>query len=664
MQNFLSDLNPEQLKAATTLDGPLLILAGAGSGKTKTIISRTANLIKNKTLGNHILILTFTNKAAKEMKERGIKLITELNLNSPIPEFSTFHRWGFSFLKKYASESKQIKPNFTIADTNTQKSLITQIIKYEFGEDEKEIKAQNLIAIFGIFQNNFIDYQNKDITTKQIKNLNRKSKLVLESNNIDTPNKLKKTINSYIKYKEELKANNIVDFDDLINLPIYILEENKQIRKNIQDYYHYIMVDEFQDTNTTQIKLLNLILNKNQNICVVGDDSQSIYGWRGAKIENILTFHKQYKNTTLVNLKINYRSSKNIVSASNTLLKSSTETHEQKEKLKAFSKDKGKVLVQAFYNADEEAKQISKAINKILDKGFKPQDIVVLYRNNMIARIIEKEFIFNNIPYNILKGRSLLDKKSVQEFITFFTLFINKKNNLNLELALTSTAKYISIAKMKEIKTYCIQNNISLTKFLSDHLDKIKFNKPQLEKLNAFKENTETIRTLIKEKRDIQDIIDYFQFNFTLIPEYQKIIENSTSETSIDLATKQLNNINIISSILLKYDTVENFIEAMGLTEEVEDKKENKVSLMTAHGSKGLEFDFVFLASASDGIFPSSRSIQNNDIEEERRLFYVAITRPKKFLFVSYIQNNYSGDLKPSRFIKEAKLADFMKEKK
>ena len=669
---ILEKLTPEQYKAATEFYGPMLILAGAGSGKTTTLVARTANMMYHGIDGRNILVLTFTNKAANEMKERGMEMIKGMSEDVSAPTFTTFHSFGYKFLKRYLiSETYlKLKANFTLADEGVQLKIIKSIIKDMFLNKDQKVTNKNIYAIIGILQNNLIGYEKADVTFKEIQELIRsysksnKSLNWLQGNGIETKDDIVKLAKIFVEYKLQLRENNLVDFDDLINLPITILKKNKEIKKFINKKFQYIMVDEFQDTNYSQIEMLNLILNRDDNICVVGDDSQSIYGWRGADIEYILNFHKQYRKVKKINLKENFRSTKNIVKKANKLIEKAEEKHEFKEALVAFKKEKGFIKTQQYRNQWEEAQKISEYIKSLINKKVEPKDIAVLYRNNFISTAFEKELIKNKVPYRIYKGRALMQKKIIHEYMSIFQFLVNKTNSIALETVLTSSKiltekKIDEIKKKQDLRDFIFsKNKDNLFEDESNHYDKL--SKTQKDRVESFKKNINITTLMMKNQEETSDIVNFINREFSFLKNIKKTIDTSKSANSIDKAEKELEDINILISIIVDFKTIEDFIEEIGLDEntEIKSEEENKVNLMTMHSSKGLEFDCVFLPRMNEGVLPSARSLNNLKVyEEERRLAYVALTRAKRFLHVSYIQiDMFKKPSFPSVFIKEAGL--------
>lgn len=664
--NILSELNPEQKSAAEHTTGPMLILAGAGSGKTKTITIRTAYLISKGVEGNKILILTFTNKAAREMDERGMKILYENKIICTQPEFTTFHSWSLKFLRNHIQYLDEIDMDFTIADESNSKSIIRNIMDmYKVDEKYEDIKDSNISSVFSIIQNNLAPYDTEEMSIKAIEDLYSKGnlKIFFTKNFFNTPNRIKLLGKIYFQYKKELRKNNLVDFDDLINLSVKILE-NEDVRKKMRKKYDYIMVDEFQDTNFAQIKLLDALINDKNNIAVVGDDSQSIYGWRGADIQYILKFHERFVGTKVVNLISNYRSTPDIVKKANKLLESADEKHDLKEKLKAFKKEDGEIVIKSFKSnmnikktADVyENEYVATKIKELLNNGVKPSEIAVLYRVNSIYKNLEPKLIANRIPYQIYKGRSMFERKAIKEMLELIKFLINEKNTISLEDFLTSTVKIISKSKLDEIVTG------SLNKFiLKRKYKQTKLPKKNIEKLDAFVDFCEEAKKLIEDEAPLEEILQYIFNHCGLIQEYKRIIETTKSIATKDTAERALVDLNFIYNTILQFESLRNFYEDITLApDDAEKSDDEKIKLMTVHSSKGLEFEYVFVIRFNQGVFPSQRSFLEGTLEEERRLAYVAITRAKKFLSLSYVDFYFGRPAKESQFIKEAGLSNLL----
>ena len=668
---YLEDLNEQQYEAAVHTEGPLLILAGAGTGKTKTIVTRTAYMIhKKKCEPNNILTLTFTNKAAREMKERGEKILMKTGLWTGIsPEFTTFHSWGAKFLKRIPEEilvNYNINIRYTIADSTDQISILSKLANQIFTKKEMEsVKPKKMLLPLGNIQNRLTPYTTAEEALIKINEImEEEGETWLESVFTEeiTERLIDKLSEIFVSYKKELRANNMLDFDDLINLPIYILQDFPHIKNAVREQYQYIMVDEFQDTNGSQLELLNLMLNDKQNICVVGDDAQSIYGWRGANINYILNFHKVRKNTKKVNLNMNYRSRKTIVKKANKLLVSAEQKHELKESLKAFSSSEGKAEGFFFRRPEEEASFIAKKINTEVFTGKSSYgEMAVLYRAGHINRRIEVELISNSIPYKIHNGKTLLERKAALEIISYFKFLQNIDNSLALSKILIS-ASILSEKRASDFQVEADKKGLNLINYLKEE----DFDIPRLGKLTKDKISSflRELRFFYKSKKEdhILFINEFFDSN-AISKVHKNVIRKKlegekVAETSYDSAMSALNIIDIIKSITLKFRSIEEFLEVAALEGEQEDIEENKVNLMTVHASKGLEFGNVFIAGFTQGVFPSLKTLDPKVLEEERRLAYVAITRAKKHLYITgagkYFGGPKSESLPPSQFFHES----------
>lgn len=672
---FLQDLNSDQFSAASTIEGPLLILAGAGSGKTKTIVARTAYIIEQKkALANEILIMTFTNKAAREMKERGEKILQKHNLWSGLsPEFTTFHSWGAKFLKSVGLiylPAFGLNQKFNIADDSDQSVILNKLIPTIFTKEEAEsIKANEVLLPLGNIQNKLVSYNDLETTFEELSAVCFNDGVSWLESAFPAPvteSIIEKISKLFIAYKMELRKNNLIDFEDLINLPIQILSQNNEIKSILREKYKYIMVDEFQDTNGSQLTLLNLLLNEKLNICVVGDDSQSIYGWRGANIDYILNFHNTYKDTKKINLKINYRSTKSIVSTANKLLTNSKQKHEFKEYLEAFKESEGVVRGKFFRYADEEAKFVSNLIRRILEaRRTVPGEIAILYRSAMVYRKVESELIANRINYKIHRGKTLLERTAALEVINYLKLLTNVQNSLAL-------AKVLSSAVMSDKRVSEFQEEAELSGLsLLDYLDNGEFGIKGLRKnteddINSFTREVRYFNALKNsEKISFSEFMEeFFNKNICTI-QHKEVVKKKlggekVAESSFEKAMSSLKIIEIVKDLSKRYSSIEEFLEIVSLEGEEEDKEDNKVNLMTVHASKGLEFEYVFVIGFSQGIFPSSRNTSFKELEEERRLAYVALTRAKHGLYVTGAQSYFGGAnevLKsPSQFYFESNI--------
>ena len=615
----IEDLNSKQKEAVINTEGPMLILAGAGSGKTRVLTTKIAYLIEEKSVDpTNILAITFTNKAANEMKERVQKM---LGFSSNVIQISTFHSFGLSIIKRYYNELG-FKSNFTIIDSDDSLSTIKRIIK-----------DMNLDTTV--------------INPKTIRN-----KISSAKNELMTPSELDKFSNSeidsiavkvYVEYQKKLKLNNSLDFDDLLMLPIVLFNNNSEILKCYQERFKYILIDEYQDTNHVQYILTKMLSAKYKNICVVGDPDQSIYGFRGSNYKNILNFEKDYKNTKVILLEQNYRSTKNILSAANDIIK---HNKNRKEKNLWTDNDIGlKIKYKRCDDEKDEAFYIVSDIKKLISEGVKREDIAILYRTNAQSRNIEEAFLRENIPYKVIGAFYFYNRKEIKDLISYLKLIYNTNDDLSLSRIINVPKRGIGLKTMENLAT---KANL-LKQSLFDTIEsgkELEFKKIILE-LKESSENlslTELVelilnRTGLKKELELEDSIES-QSRLENLEEFKSITRNFE------------NNYGVIS--------LEEFLDEISLVSDIEEHKNQTdvITLMTVHSAKGLEFDYVYIVGLEEGIFPHSMCLNdNNEIEEERRLCYVAITRAKKHLTLLnakkrllYGQDNYNP---PSRFISE-----------
>lgn len=654
MYDFLKDLNEQQFQAATHTEGPLLLLAGAGSGKTKTIISRTLFIMKEKKINpENILVMTFTNKAAREMRERGQLLLGD----GVMPEFTTFHSWGVRFLKSCSEDDLKyvgIKDKFTIIDTDEQKFILNKI-KFKILDEKlaKTIKMEKFILTLGSIQNSRVDYSSVESSLSDLIKIEDKLDLSMMEN---VP--LHKIAELFYLYKKELRNSNNVDFEDLINYPIDIIKNNEIIKNFIQSKYKFIMVDEFQDTNNSQLDLLFSILNEtNNNICVVGDDSQSIYGWRGADIKHILNFKKYFDEDKCrsINLSINYRSSKKIVEKANKLLLNANERHKDKADLEAFSKDDGHIVSMHFKQPSLESDAVARRISLLMNDGEK--SFAILYRSAIISRNIELSLIKFGVPYSIHNGKTLLERKVALNIISYLKFISNPESTISLAYLLVGT-KTLTEDRVMIFLNEANESGETLLSFLKsgNYKELPRVGKNLVSKIDSFISEYEYYSNL---KEDYSVFVEeFFRENIVKSPYDDMLLKIDQKDEKIAEANSNLNVISMVYELSKRYTNLDSFLEILSLEGEESDCETEKVNLMTVHASKGLEFENVFVVGSSEEIFPSKRSIQTNRLEEERRLFYVAITRAKRRLFISGSEtyNMGSYNLKASRFIKEAHI--------
>ena len=630
--NYLNSLNNQQKTAVSHFEGPLLILAGAGSGKTKVLTTRVANLIFNKKcFGQQILCVTFTNKAANEMRERVHKLIN--NKSNAVPWLGTFHSLSNKILRKHA-EAVGLKPNFTIIDTLDQIKLIRNILE-----------AENI----DIKQN----------SPKQILyNIDRWKNLGLVPSNV-TLNKseVEKAISLkiYKIYQEKLKMMNCVDFGDLILHCVTIFQKFDKIRKFYQNNFKYILVDEFQDTNFIQNLWLQLLVNDNKNICVVGDDDQSIYSWRGAEIKNILNFEKNFKNTKIIKLEQNYRSTKNILSAASSLISNNDSRHPKK--LWSEFSEGDKVQIQSFSDGLQEAIFISDQIEKTLIKNTKLNNIAILVRAAFQTREFEERFIRIGLPYRIIGGLKFYERAEIKDAVSYLRLIKHTNDDLAFERIINQPKRSIGESSVKKIHEVARKERLSLFE-ASLHMIDNKIFKPKTEvNVNNFVQNILTWKKISSE-------IDHVSLLEKILDEsgYTQMLINERSPE----AESRLENLKELRSSMKVYDNLDEFLENISLQTSLDEEWDgDKINIMTVHAAKGLEFEVVFLPGLEEGLFPHQKSIDDNGhaaVEEERRLAYVAMTRAKNNLFMLFANNRkFFGNKNiddwmpsmPSRFIDE-----------
>ena len=626
--DYLKNLNEAQKQAVLYLDGPLLIVAGAGSGKTKVLTSRIAHIIKfKKAFPNQILAVTFTNKAAKEMHDRVSKILGSSAVG--LSWLGTFHSICAKLLRKHAP-AVGLKSNYTILDTDDQTRLIKNICKAE-NIDIKQIAPRYVIAIID-------KWKNKGLYPSEVK--------------INSKHIYEKTILPVYKiYQQKLIELNACDFGDLILHSVKILEKNDDIRKIYSKNFKYILVDEYQDTNFIQSRWLNLLAEKNKNICCVGDDDQSIYSWRGAEIKNFLDFDKVYENTKIIRLEQNYRSSKNILSLASKLI--SNNENRVGKTLKSTMDEGDLIKLNCFTNGKDEAIGVSDEIEKIKNK-FSLNNIAILVRAIFQTREFEERFLKIGLPYRILGGIKFYERAEIKDCVAYLRLIYQEKDDLAFERIVNNPKRSIGESTIKSIHEYSKKNKISLEnsarKMIIENLIKPKAKIG----LNLFLDLLAKWRNDFKIKKFnhvklLQILLD--ESGYSAMLKNKKDLENES----------RLENIKELLGAMKEFDNLESFLDHVSLATSVDqDWKGEKINMMTMHAAKGLEFDVVFLPGWEEGLFPHQKSIEekgHNGLEEERRLAYVGITRAKKNAIISFSMNRfYQGDWidsMASRFVDE-----------
>ena len=587
----LEELNERQREAVLYNDGPLLIIAGAGAGKTKTLTTKIAYLIEKENVApENILAITFTNKAAKEMKDRLFKTIGQ---TAKYLEVSTFHSFGLKLLRENYDALGYDK-NFVIMDSDDSLTVVKKIIK-DIGYDPK---IYNPRAI-----RNKISSCKNEMTSPEAYERYAASdfeKVVQEV---------------YTKYEKKLQRNNSVDFDDLLLLPIELFKKNPDILNKYQDLYQYILIDEYQDTNEAQYILTKMLSAKNRKITCVGDDSQSIYSFRGANYKNILNFEKDYKDAKTILLEQNYRSTSNILDAANQVIKNNKM---RKDKNLWTSRGIGeKIKYYRAYNERDEAQYVIRKIKELTNRNVEYKDIAVLYRTNAQSRVLEEEMLKENLPYRVIGSFYFYSRKEIKDLIAYLRLIHNSKDNVSLLRVINTPKRGIGLKTIENLTIQADAMGVSIYEAISSGKE-LEF-KNLIEKLKEMSKDL-TLTELIDKVLDASGMKKELEDEKTLEAEVR--LENLEEFKSITKTFEEREG--LIS--------LEDFLLEISLISDVEEYKDdpNRISLMTVHSVKGLEFDHVFVVGMEEGIFPHINSLMDNsELEEERRLCYVAITRAK-----------------------------------
>ena len=627
--DYLDNLNKAQKEAVLHLDGPLLIVAGAGSGKTKVLTSRIAHIIKEKkAFPNQILSVTFTNKAAKEMQIRVSKILGSAAVG--LSWLGTFHSICAKLLRKHASAAN-LNSNFTIIDTDDQTRLIKNICKAE-NIDIKQLAPRFILAIIDRWKNKGY-YPSEVIINK--KDIYEKTILPL-----------------YKIYQQKLTDLNSCDFGDLILHTVKILENYPDIRQIYLNNFKYILVDEYQDTNFIQSKWLSLLSEKNKNLCCVGDDDQSIYSWRGAEIKNFLEFDQVYKNTKVIRLEQNYRSSQNILSVASNLI--ANNENRVGKTLTTTMEEGDLVKLNCFKNGKDEAIGISDEIEKKLKKKYSFNNMAILVRAIFQTREFEERFLKIGMPYRILGGTKFYERAEIKDCVAYLRLIHQEKDDLAFERIVNNPKRSIGDTTLKTVHEYAKENSLSLEKasikMIEQNLIKPKTKIGLGFFLNSLsKWRNDLFIKKISHIKLLQIVLD--ESGYSAMLKNKKDIDNEN----------RLENIKELLGAMKEFDNLESFLEHVSLATSIDQEWDGeKVNMMTMHAAKGLEFDVVFLPGWEEGLFPHQKSIEEkgqNGLEEERRLAYVGITRAKKKAIISFSMNRfYQGDWidsMASRFIEE-----------
>lgn len=646
-------LNEQQRIAVESTEGPLLVFAGAGSGKTRVITNRIAYLItEKKVYPNNILALTFTKKAAGEMQERVVSLLKELGINTKdVPLVGTFHSIGALFLRQNAKEIG-LSQNFSIYDSDDSDNLVKDLL-IEQNIDIKQIRPKSISHFISSAKNELVP-----------------------------PEKFSQYYGGYIEdivaniyplYQKQLQAQNAVDFGDLIYLTVKLLSQNKEVLSSYQEMYKYMLIDEYQDTNAAQYMFAKLLSDKYKNICVVGDDDQGIYGWRGADIKNIQSFEKDFKNVKVVKLEQNYRSTGNVISAAMSVIKQNALRVDKKlwtEKDSGYS-----ITVYQAHDQEDEALYVVDEINRLRRNGNMLTEIAVLYRTNFQSRAIEEAMLKGGLPYKLVGGFRFYERKEIKDILSYMKFLYNPKDDLSMSRILNVPNRKMgskSVANLHSIAQSCgcsvgelVVGIYEIENILKRELD---ISSGVYEKIHSKKEEMVKYRSLIDlfgsifietKGLDVLSIIDLIIRKI----KYTEWIDDGSEEAEYKKENiEELKNVASSYALRYKEKSLDMFLQEINLIEQEQNKNQdgsgNYVNLMTLHSSKGLEFDNVFIVGVEEGILPHSRSFTDEDeLEEERRLCYVGITRAKEKLYLTFAEQRmsregYSTQI-PSRFLGE-----------
>ena len=646
--NFLDELNTTQREAVLCTEGASLIVAGAGSGKTRVLTYRIANLLQQGVPAGNILALTFTNKAAREMKERIQKVLS----NNQTPTSSsyrylwmgTFHSICAKLLRRDA-ERLGFTHDFSIYDTTDSKSLLKAICK-ENSLDDKVYKPSAVLSRISMAKNNLITPTQYG-TNRELQRQDREARMY-------------ELTTVYEQYQSRLKAANAMDFDDLLLNMLRLIDEHADVREQLQQMFRYVLVDEYQDTNYVQYCLVSRLAEPQRNICVVGDDAQSIYSFRGADIRNILNFRQQYPEARVFKLERNYRSTQNIVNAANSLIHKNIN---QIEKTVYSEKEQGSPLsLYAYMDDRAEAEGVATQIQSV-KRSYSYEDIAILYRTNAQSRAFEGELRKRNIPYRIYGGTSFYQRKEIKDTLGYFRLVVNPRDNEALLRIVSFPGRGIGDTTMKKVVTNAIDYHRA-------YLDVMR--SPDTTMLNvsaATKRKLMDFARMIDDLGALSDTMDAYAFadHVLKITGVQTALAMDLSQEGIDRAQNVQELMNAIREFVaqrqeegIDFTPITDFLSEVSLQTDQDDNLEDnteRVTLMTVHAAKGLEFPVVFIAGLEENLFPSQFCVKPSEIEEERRLLYVAVTRAMERCNLSYARQRFrNGQMafnSPSRFLND-----------
>jgi len=624
MEHIFKNLNEMQAEAVKKIDGPLLILAGAGSGKTTTITSRLAYLLDVVGVpASSTLTLTFTNKAAKEMRERALAMI---DTQSYPPLLCTFHKFGLLFLKFHIHRLGR-ENNFVVIDTDDKKRIL------------KKINADLPVPLVS---SEISRYKNSLITPEE-------AHAQAELKNYQ------QIARTYAEYERYLLENNLVDFDDLISLTYRLLDEHRELAEETSRRYQYIMIDEYQDTNELQFKLLQKLCSVHDNICVVGDDDQSIYGWRGAHVRNILEFDKDFKEATVVKLEHNYRSRTPILNVANALIE-----HNRSRLGKKLLPTRGEgeaVKMLSSNDENEEASKIAVQIKKLISEGVRPNEIAVLYRINALSRSLEEGLNRAGIPYKLVGGLRFYDRAEIKDVISYLRVITNHHDNFSMKRIINKPKRGIGKASIDKLELEAMEQARSI-------YDLIRHSSPDELEALVRKKNAATLKGFISELEQMQGIASESLYSFA--ERIDEIFQIKAFYDTMPDGTERVQNIDEFFGLFRDFikqnpeSSIDAFLNEVSLQSEQDQVEGESIYIMSIHASKGLEFEHLFIIGLEEGFLPLVG--EGSDLEEERRLGYVSFTRAKDSLTLSHVRSRYykgrRTELEKSRFFGEAGLCE------
>ncbi len=624
MENRLKELNDTQQEAVRHIDGPLLILAGAGSGKTKTITTRLAYLLDVVGVpSSSTLTLTFTNKAAKEMRERALSMISK---DGHPPLLCTFHKFGLLFLK-FNIHLLNRKSNFVVIDSDDKKRILKRI--------NPDLPTPLVASEISRYKNSLL---NPDEALQQAE-----------------LREYQKIAKVYAEYEAYLVENNLVDFDDLLALTYRLLDENDDLCKLTSDRYRYIMIDEYQDTNELQLRLIKKLCCSHSNICVVGDDDQSIYGWRGANIRNIVEFAKDFNDAKVIKLEYNYRSKAPILSVANALI----EHNRTRVGKKLLCTKEGGEAVVMLSGADEseESQKIAFKIKELIDSGVSPSECAILYRINALSRSLEEGLNRANIPYRLVGGLRFYDRAEIKDLIGYLRVAINPHDNYSLKRIINRPKRGIGKMSIEKLELEAIRSAKSIYEYIKSA------SIGELELL-VRKKNSQTLKKFIKQLDELQDAS--LRSLYSLVDKLDDLFGIRASFEAMPDGADRVQNIDEFYGLFRDFvkqrpeATLDDFLNEALLSSAQDEVEGQSIYIMSIHASKGLEFDHLFVIGLEEGFLPLVG--EGSDLEEERRLGYVSFTRAKETLTLSHVQSRYykgrRTELMKSRFFGEAGLCE------